>query len=79
MDYLIAGMEREITMASSINIAKELHDTNSDVCSGIGYFKGTFSLHVKEGIKPFQTLPMCVACALQKLFKKELLHLLEQQ
>ena len=51
-----------------------LNDYN-DISSGIGCFKDTFSLQVKEGMKPYQTLPQHIAFALQEPFKKELQQL----
>ena len=41
MDYFLAGLEKEVDLATSAKITKELHDTCS-VFSGIGCFKGTF-------------------------------------
>ena len=64
MDYLLAGQEIEIYTVASAKITKELHDTYSDVFSSIGWLKGTLSLHVKEGTKPYQALPRHVLYAL---------------
>ena len=33
--------------------------------------KGTFSLQVKDGMKPYQAPPKCIAYALQEPFKKD--------
>ena len=44
-------------MIASAKITKELHDTYSDAISGIGCFKGTFSLQVKEGTESYQAPP----------------------
>ena len=43
------------------------------------YFKGTFSLQVKDGMQPYQTLPRLVTYALQEPFKKKLERLQKQQ
>ena len=48
---------------------------NSAVCTDIGYFKGTFSLKVKEDAELYQALPRCVAYTLQE----ELERLQEQE
>ena len=44
----------------------------SDVFTGIGCFKGTFSLQVIDNVKGYKVLPMYVTYALQEPFKKEL-------
>ena len=46
-------------MAASTKPPQEWHSKYSDVFSGIGCFKGTFFLQVKEGMKPYQAPPMC--------------------
>ena len=45
---------------------QKIHDTFGDVFNGIGCFKGTFSLQLKPGSKPYQVPPRQVAYALQK-------------
>ena len=40
--------------AASAKIIKALHKELYDVFSGIGCFRGTFSLYVKKGMKPYQ-------------------------
>ena len=44
---------------------KKLHNDCSDVFRGIGCFRGTISLQVRDYMKPYQVLPLCIACALQ--------------
>ena len=38
-------------MKSSAECTETVHDEFKDVFTGVGYFKGTFSLHVKEEAK----------------------------
>ena len=44
----------------------EIHIDYSDVFTEIGCFQGTFSLQVRDDVKPYKALPSCVAYALQK-------------
>ena len=46
------------------------HNEFSNVFMGIGCFKGTFSLKLKDDAKPFQMPPRHVAYTLQVPFKK---------
>ena len=55
-------------MASAETTLK-IHDEYSYVFTGIWSFKGTFSLHVNDNAKPYQTLPSCVAYLLHEPFK----------
>ena len=64
-DYFHAGPEREMDVATSAKITKELHDTYSDYFR-IGCFKGTFSLQFKGGEKPYQAPPRHVVYAFQE-------------
>ena len=57
-------MEEEIDMVTSAKITKELHDTYSDVSSGIRCLKCTFSLQLKEGTETYQAPPRHVVYAL---------------
>ena len=43
--------------------------TSGDMLTGIGCFKGTFSLKVKD-TKPYQVPPRCVPYALQEPLKR---------
>ena len=46
---------------------------NIDMCfAGIGCFKGTVSLQVRDDVKPYQVWQRCLAYALQEPFKKEM-------
>ena len=47
--------------------------------AGIGCFKGTFSLLVKEDGTPYQAPPRCIAYVLWDPFRKEQGHKQEQQ
>ena len=62
----------EADMVASAKTTHELHNTHSYVFTGISCFKGTFSLQVKEGKKPYQPSPGHVSYALQEPLKKEL-------
>ena len=53
-------------------MTQRIHETFGNVFNGIGWFKGTFSLQLKPGSKPYQVPPRSKAYALQKLFKEEL-------
>ena len=69
MDYFIVGPVKEVDILGSPKITKEMHVTFSNVFFGIGCFKDTFSLQLKESAKPYQTLlPRHVVCIL-KAFK----------
>ena len=48
MDYVLAGLKKEIDMVASAKITKEPHSPYSDFFSGTGCFTGTFSLQVKD-------------------------------
>ena len=62
MDYFFAGLEKEYDVVVSKEMGKELHDKYSSVFSGIWYFKGTFSIQVKSGVKPYQAHQgICIA------------------
>ena len=55
--YFIAGPRKEVDIAVSAKITKEMHTDNNNGFAGIEYFKGTFSLQVREGVKPYQAHP----------------------
>ena len=59
--------------------ALKIHVEFSDVFTGIGCFKGTFSLQVKDDMKPYQMPPRCITYVLQEPFKKELERLQEHE
>ena len=47
----------------------KIYDEFNDVLTGTGSFKGTFSLQVKDNVRPYQVLPRYVAYALQESFQ----------
>ena len=55
--YFIADLRREADMTEITKITQEIFNTFNDVFSGIGCFKGTFSLQVKDGMKPYWAPP----------------------
>ena len=57
-------------MVASEKITQELYNEYSDAFTGIGCFKVTFLLQVKEGIKQYQAPPSHMAYALQELLRK---------
>ena len=65
IDYFIAGQDKKANMATSAKATWELHNKHSDVFTGTWCIKGTFSLQVKEGAKPYQAQPRCMAYSLQ--------------
>ena len=44
-------------MSESVKLTKEIFDTFGDAFSGVGCFKGTFLLHVKEDENHYQAQP----------------------
>ena len=57
-----------------------MHSEYSSELARIGCFKGTFSLQIKDDMKPYQALPRCIGCAVHEpLIKKELERLQEHQ
>ena len=71
-DYFVASPEKEADIEASAKLTKTIDNEFKDVFSGIGCSQGTFSLHVKEEIKPCQGLPRHMAHMLQNPFKEEL-------
>ena len=60
---------------SSIAMTQSIHSRFGNIFNGIGCFKGTFSLQLKQDSKPYQAPPRHVAYALQEPFKEELRQL----
>ena len=58
---------------------RKMYDIHSEVFSGTGCIKGTFSLQVNEDTKPYQVPHRHVVYVLQELFTKELENLQEQK
>ena len=78
-EYFIAGPNKEADMMASAKITKELHKKYNEVFTEIGCFEGTFSLEVKEGMKPYQAPPRCMAYMLHEPMTTEIERLQEQQ
>ena len=59
VEFIIAGpgKEADITAPVSYIIWKMYDEYNDIFLQELGAFKGTSSLQVKEGTKPFQALP----------------------
>ena len=55
----------------SVHTTLKIHDEYNDMFEGIGCFKGTFSLQIKQNAKPYQALLRCAAYVLEEQFKKE--------
>ena len=68
MDYFTVGPGREADIGESARITQEIFDTFDTVFSGIGYFRGTFSLQVNKGVKPYQAPSRHMTCTSQKQF-----------
>ena len=63
-------MEGERTASAETRL--KVHNGYSDVVIDIRCIKSTFSLQVKDDVKPYQMWPRQVEYALQTSFKKEL-------
>ena len=70
MDYFMAGLEMKADRVASAKTEQILCNDYSDVFTGNGYFKGTFSLQVKDNAKPYQVPPRHVAYTLQETIQK---------
>ena len=73
-DYFIAGPRKEADRIASGKTTHEIHNDNIDVfsSSGIGCFKATFSLQVKENKNPYKVLPWHVAYTLPKAIQERI-------
>ena len=69
----------EADKASCAKTKWMMHNDNSGIFTRIGCFKGTFSLKIKDDAKVYQKPPKHVAYSLQKLIRKELEMLQEQE
>ena len=58
MDCFLAVTDKKPNMGASTKTTQKLYHKYSDVFSYIWCFKGTFSFQVKEGMKPYQAMPM---------------------
>ena len=75
INYFVSSTNIDADKRKSISMTQKIHDTFGDIFNCIGCFKGTFSLQLKPGSRPYQVPPRCVAYALQKICKEELEHL----
>ena len=71
IDYFGPGPKSEVDMKGSAVITKSMHSKFKDMLIGIGHFKGTFLLQVKDWAKPYQMPLWCTAYTLQHPFKDE--------
>ena len=51
---------------ASTETTLKIHNEYNDIFTGIGFFKGTFYLQVKDYAKPYQVPLWCVGYALQE-------------
>ena len=70
IDYFIAGPGTEANRVASAEITQKMHDDVSDIFTGNGCFKGTFSLQVKYDTKPYKALLRHIEYTLQEPFQK---------
>ena len=72
IDYLISGPGTEVNRVARAEITLKMYDELSAVYTGIGYFKGIYSLQFKDDANPYQMPTSCVSYGLQEPFKVEL-------
>ena len=60
----------EANRVASVETTFKIQNEYSYVFTGIGCFKGTFSLQVKDAVKPYQAPPNCIAYAPHGAFKE---------
>ena len=65
-DYFRSNTNKEADKSVSILLTMKIHNTFSNIFSGISCFEGTFKLQVREGSCPYQAPPREVAYALQE-------------
>ena len=70
--FFIAGLDTEANRVASAKTTQITHNDYSDVFTGIGCFKASFLLQIKDDVKQYQITPRHVAYTLQKLFRNEL-------
>ena len=68
-DHFVAGQHMETDRAASAK-TMEMHNECNDVFTGIGCFKGTFSLQVSDDANPYHGTKMQGICPLETLQKK---------
>ena len=69
----------EANRVASAEVTLKMHEEFSDLFTGIGYFKGTFSLQVKDDAKSYKLPPGNIGYVLQETFEKEIERLQEHQ
>ena len=52
--YFLVEPDKQAKMKRNAKVAKLVHQEVTMFFSGIGCFKATFSLEVKDGMKPYQ-------------------------
>ena len=72
INYFYSLNNIDVYKRKSRAMMQKIHKKFGDIFSGIGCFKGTFSLQLKPDSKPYPVPPRHVAYTLQKLFKEEL-------
>ena len=70
IEYFIAGPNTKSSRAASAETTRRMYSEFSDVLRGIGCFRRTFFLKVKDDAKPDQAPPRCAAYALEESFRK---------
>ena len=70
--YFLPCPNYETDKRKSAELTQQMHKEFDNVFNGIGYFEGTFALHLKPNSRPYQAPPRHVAYMLQKPFKDEL-------
>ena len=71
INYFAAGLDRESDLKAIAKLEDSIYKEFAAVFSGIGCFKGAFSLQVKEYKKPYQASLRHMAYILQESPKKE--------
>ena len=66
------GLERNVDMKAAAELIKSIHDEFKDVFTGMGCLKGTFSLQIREEIKPYLACPRHIVYGLHKLVNDNL-------
>ena len=72
------AIKRAVMKARAL-LTQEIHNKFKVVFTVIGCFKGTYSLQVKEGVKPYQVPSRCITYVLQTPIRDELGQLQKQQ
>ena len=70
-----AGPDKEAEMMANAKMTQELSRKYRDLFTVIICVSDKFSCWAKEGMKPYQAPPRCMAYVLQKSLEKELVRL----